>query len=361
MSAQQRRRNRQRQADNDLQPGLFDNPAPGENAPLPPHPSIESFVARVRLSGGSTPTPPPPPAADPTIAPLETPRRVRPLMFMSFGSGSSGNCSYVGDGESGILVDAGIDADHVERTLLKNGIDIDSVAGICLTHDHSDHLHYAYTLLKRHRRMHLYCTPRTLSGMLRRHSMSRRIKDYHLAIYKEFPFTIGSLRITPFDVSHDGSDNVGFFIEHGTQRLAVATDLGSITERVDHYMRQAQHIVLESNYDEEMLRDGSYPEYLKARIRGPRGHLANTAAAEFLAAIYTPSLRNIFLCHLSHDNNLPEIALRTVREALIRAGAASVGDASRSLGAERSPVQVAALPRYDASPLYTLLAVSPPV
>ncbi len=274
--------------------------------------------------------------------------------FMSFGSGSSGNCSYLGTGGEGILIDAGVDAGTVREGLRSHGINPRSVKGIILTHDHSDHMKYAYTLVRKRSDLPIFCTPKTLTGLLRRHSISRRIKDYHRPIYKEFAFNAGPFRITPFDVSHDGTDNVGYFIEAGTIRMAVATDLGCITPRVDFYMRQANHIVIESNYDAEMLRNGPYPMHLKARIAAAAGHLDNAVTGQFLAEIYSEKLRNVFLCHLSQDNNMPSIALATVRKALEQAGVTSIGDGSGSLESRSMSLQLAVLPRTETSALFTL-------
>ncbi|MDE6370787.1 MAG: MBL fold metallo-hydrolase, partial [Duncaniella sp.] len=222
--------------------------------------------------------------------------------------------------------------------LRDNGITMEMVAGIILTHDHHDHIAQAYPLLRNNRHMRLYCTPRAFNGILRRHNISRRIKDYHTPIYKEFPFKIGNFEITPFEVMHDGADNAGFHITHGERRITVATDLGCISPRVDHYMRLADTIVIESNYDLQMLRTGRYPEYLKARIVAENGHLDNTVTASFLASIVTPVLRRVYLCHLSHDNNTPEIATATVLKAL----------------GPDAHIPVTPLPRYEATTLYIL-------
>lgn len=276
------------------------------------------------------------------------------LYFISFGSGSSGNCSYIGDRHSGFLIDAGVDARKVTDTLQANGIDMSAIKGICLTHDHGDHMKYVYQIVRKYRHIPVYCTPKAFNGLLRRHSISRRIKDYHSPIYKEFPFKIGNFEVTAFDVSHDGTDNAGFFITHGDKAVAVATDLGTITERVDHYMRKAQFIVIEANYDAAMLRDGRYPEYLKARIAADNGHLDNMVTAGYLASIYSPAIRAVFLCHLSHDNNTPQLALSAVTDALQKAGVSGFSDGVSGLIAENTDLILAALPRYDASPLYTL-------
>lgn len=359
-----------------LHPSLFDLPSPDgrpafiprnptdrDDDSLPVHPAIERHAAdmlaaaqnqtRVALEGGRRCDSP---AGNGDIDELGAISRRRPMMFISFGSGSSGNCSYIGNGDTGFLIDAGVDPKHLESTLLHHAITMDSIAGICLTHDHSDHIQYAYSILRRNRHMRLFCTPKTLNGILRRHNISKRMRDYHTPVYKEFPFRIGPFDIVAFDVWHDGTDNAGFFVSYGDAEspstMTIATDLGSITDRVAHYMSRSRHIVIESNYDEYMLATGRYPERLKDRIRGSHGHLSNLDAAGFISSIYSPSLRNILLCHLSHDNNTPEKALEAMADALKAAGAGPIGDGSRSLAAEKAAIQLAALPRYDASPLY---------
>lgn len=275
----------------------------------------------------------------------------RRLRFISFGSGSSGNCSYIGTGDCGLLIDAGVDNNFVTEKLMHNGIDISTVRGIILTHDHADHVRFAYALLRRNHQMRLYATPRTLEGLLRRHNISRRIKDYHAPIFKEHEYMFDDIRVTPFETSHDGTDNVGFAITMGETTFVVATDMGVITERADHYMRTADALMIESNYDSKMLAAGRYPEYLKNRIRSAIGHMDNAVTAAYLRDMHTDALKHIFLCHLSHDNNTPETALETVRTALLE----------RAIKIVTSPVDIAdgsvfltALPRYEASDLYVL-------
>lgn len=272
------------------------------------------------------------------------------VFFMSFGSGSSGNCAYVGDAESGFLIDAGVDPQKVERELSKCGIAMTKVRGIVLTHDHGDHVRYVYSFLRNHRHMLAYCTPKTMNGLLRRHSISRRIREYHRAIYKEFEFTIGNFTLTPFEVSHDGTDNCGFFIKHGAQSMGVATDLGCITDRVRFYMSQVNVMVIESNYDCEMLRTGSYPDHLKARIVADNGHLDNEISAAFVSEVWTSALHHVFLCHLSHDNNTPEKAVAAHCNALHNSHPSlSIGSGQSE---HLSDIQVIALPRFDTTPLY---------
>lgn len=280
--------------------------------------------------------------------PLPTPKPASRLKFISFGSGSSGNCAYLGNERFGILIDAGVEPERIYDKLLHNGVTMDSIGGIILTHDHGDHIRYAYNIVRKYRHIRIYCTPRTLNGILRRHNVSRRIKDFHQPIFKEFAFNLSDFSITPFETSHDGSDNVGFMIEFEGQKFVVATDMGTITERADFYIRQANHLMIETNYDLQMLINGPYREYLKARILSPVGHMDNQATAQYLGRIYTPALRNVFLCHLSHDNNLPEIALDAVVSAFRNLGL-KVGDASGSVTSRDADIQVLALPRFDST------------
>ena len=270
----------------------------------------------------------------------------KPLFYCSFGSGSSGNSCYIGSEEGGLIVDVGIRAEEVERGLAANGVSMKHVKAVLLTHDHADHVKYVYALLRNNKHLKLFCTNRVLNGMLRKHSISRRIKEYHVPIFKEIPFKMLDFEITAFDVPHDGSDNMGFSMEFHDRRFVLATDLGEVTERAWHYMSRATYLMIEANYDLQMLRMGRYPEYLKARIIGGNGHLDNRQTAAFLSEVAGPSMSHIFLCHLSKDNNTPQIALRTVRDALEAKGL-KVGTASETLDDRNADIQLAALPRFD--------------
>ncbi|MBD5232624.1 MAG: MBL fold metallo-hydrolase [Bacteroidales bacterium] len=315
-----RRRSHNSEAFWAAQPGLFDVPqAPEGDSELKPLDDSELTVAE----------------------------KVR---FMSFGSGSSGNCSYIGTPSCGILIDAGVDNKYVMEQLAANSIDPLTIKGILLTHDHSDHVRFAYAILRYNHHMRLYATPKAFNGLLRRHSVSRRIKDFHTPIYKEFPFTLGAFKVTAFETSHDGTDNAGFAIDGEGVHFVVATDTGIITPRADHYIRMATHLMIESNYDAEMLRTGRYPQHLKARIASESGHLDNADTARFLAEIaQAKTLRKIFLCHLSQDNNTPKIALDTVRAALEGAGIALAANQF-----QQDRLSVEALPRLESSPLVIL-------
>ncbi|MBD5213298.1 MAG: MBL fold metallo-hydrolase [Bacteroidales bacterium] len=282
----------------------------------------------------------------------EAPGATDRVLFISFGSGSSGNSAYIGTRDEGLLIDAGVDQKFVKDELMRNGISPSALRGIIVTHDHGDHVRYAYGMLRQLRTCGLYCTPRTLNGILRRHSVSRRLKDFHHAIYKEIPFQLAGFEITPFEVDHDGTDNVGYHITRPGFNFTIATDLGRIGERADFYLRRAEYIMIESNYDLDMLRRGTYPEYLKARIIGATGHLDNAVTAAYLASIYRPELKYVMLCHLSHDNNTPDVAVNTITESLAAIGV-TVGDGSNSPLSLKAQLQVRPLPRFDSTGLIT--------
>lgn len=276
------------------------------------------------------------------------------LVFISLGSGSSGNCSYIGTPDSGVLIDAGADPQLVFDELRRNGIGRNAVKGVVLTHDHQDHVRYVYKIVRDYNRQaRIYCTLRLMNGMLRRHNISRRVREFQVPIWLETPFKLCGMEFTAFETSHDGTDNMGFSISMASQTFVVATDMGVITPRAEYYMQQAHYLMIETNYDRAMLDTGRYPEFLKARVRGPKGHLDNAVAAQFVADHYHTGLKWLFLCHLSNDNNTPELALSTMRSALERRGL-SVGDGSNAPDQRSRDIQLYALPRYDASPFFVL-------
>lgn len=278
------------------------------------------------------------------VAPREGESVDSRIFYQSFGSGSSGNCCYVGTANGGLLIDAGIREDNVEMTLRSNGISMDKVKGILLTHDHNDHVKYVYKFLRNNRGISLFCTNRVLNGILRHHNVSRRLKDYHIPIFKEIPFKVADFEVTAFETSHDGSDNMGFSLEYAGRKFVLATDMGVVTSRARHYIGHATYLVVESNYDLRMLLTGRYPEHLKARIITDKGHMQNEDTGALLKEIYHPGLRHIFLCHLSAENNTPEKARTAVKAALEDIGL-KVGDGDDSIEDRAADVSLLVLPR----------------
>lgn len=241
------------------------------------------------------------------------------LHFLSLASGSSGNCYYVGTEGYGLLIDAGIGLRTIRKALRNAGLDFDRLLGVLVTHDHGDHIKTVGCLGER---CHLpvYTTERVHDGINRSRYVDEPLGASRRVIEKGVPFAIRDLTVEAFDIPHDSTDNVGYLITCGSQHLVIASDVGRPTDTIAHYIARAHHLILEANYDEDMLRNGSYPYYLKTRIAGPGGHLSNREAADFLAAHRAPDLRSVWLCHLSRENNRPELAYEAVSRRLIADG-----------------------------------------
>jgi phosphoribosyl 1,2-cyclic phosphodiesterase len=241
------------------------------------------------------------------------------LRFISLGSGSSGNCYYLGTSGYGVLIDAGIHIRTIRKVLKEHSIDLSHIMAVLVTHEHADHIKTAGCLGEKYN-IPIYATQEVHIGIGKSRYVEESVNFPREVIEKEVPFTIRDFRITAFEVPHDSADNVGFHIEYGDHRFTFVTDAGHITETVTRYVRMTNHLIIEANYDEEMLLSGSYPDFLKQRVASPTGHLSNKDTAEFLAANYHTGLKNIWLCHLSRDNNHPELAYKTVDIRLFREG-----------------------------------------
>ena len=241
------------------------------------------------------------------------------LSFLSLASGSSGNCYYLGTPEYGILIDAGIGIRTIKKVLKERNIDFTKIIAILITHDHADHIKTVGCLGEKHA-IPVYATENVHRGIENSRYVEEILYNSRRIIEKEVPFSIKEFHITAFEVPHDSTDNVGYHIEYNNHKFTFATDVGHITETVGKYMRMANHLIIEANYDEEMLRSGTYPVFLKERVASPTGHLSNREAAEFLAANYHTALKDIWLCHLSRDNNHPELAYKTIDTKLYDQG-----------------------------------------
>lgn len=241
------------------------------------------------------------------------------ITFLSLASGSSGNCYYLGVPGYGILIDAGIGIRTIRKVLKDHGVEMDRIVAVLVTHDHADHIKTVGYLGEK-LAIPVYATEDVHRGIDKSRYVEERLVASRRVIEKEVPFLVRDFRVTAFEVPHDSTDNVGYLIEVGGHKFTIATDVGHITETVGRYISQANHLVLEANYDEEMLRSGNYPPFLKERVASPTGHLSNREAAEFLATHYDPALRDIWLCHLSRDNNHPELAYKTVEIRLFDEG-----------------------------------------
>lgn len=262
------------------------------------------------------------------------------IKFISLASGSSGNCYYIGTETCGILIDAGIAARTIRKTLKEVGIGMETIYGVFVTHDHADHIKAVGTLGEK---LHIpvYATAEIHAGIHKSYCVTDKLCASVRYLEKNRPLQFHDFLIEAFEVPHDGTDNVGYSVQVGEKVFVFVTDLGEITPEAAGYIRRADYLVLEANYDEEMLRTGKYPFHLKERIASRTGHLSNQATAGFLAENFTGRLKYIWLCHLSRDNNHPELACKTVEWKLREKGVIVGKD-----------VQLCALKRTTPSELY---------
>jgi phosphoribosyl 1,2-cyclic phosphodiesterase len=233
------------------------------------------------------------------------------LRFFSIGSGSSGNCYFFGNTMQGILIDAGISSRTLRKELKQIGIDFSQILGIFITHDHHDHIKAVGTLGEKFN-IPVYATAKTHGGIDHSYGMTQKLCGCKRYLENAQEVQVGEFVIQSFPVSHDGTDNAGFFVKYLDHKILVATDLGFINDHILRYIQEADIVIMEANYDQEMLQNGRYPYYLKQRILSETGHLCNDETGKFLAENWHPGLKYIYLCHLSNDNNHPELAKKTV-------------------------------------------------
>ena len=228
-------------------------------------------------------------------------------------SGSNGNCVYVEAGGVGLLFDAGIAGTAAQERLHRHGRDICSARAVVISHDHADHVR-AVGIFQRKFGLQVCVTPATLARAAERHALGKMDRPCYFRAGDVLRFDEVVVETIP--TPHDGVDGVAFVIDDGHSRVGVLTDLGHVFEGLADVVASLDAVVLESNYDPQMLKRSSYPEYLKGRIRGPRGHISNREAAELLASAAGPRLQWACLAHLSQENNRPELALATHRAVL---------------------------------------------
>ena len=237
------------------------------------------------------------------------------MKFISFGSGSSGNCYFVGNDKYGILIDAGISSRKIKKYLKEAGYELSQIYGVFITHDHFDHIKSVGTLGEVYN-IPVYSTEDILKGINKCYKITEKLYTCKRPINILEEVCVKDIKITAFEVEHDSSQCVGYHIEFEGEKITLATDLGGINEKACEYICKADHVVIEANYDEEMLLNGSYHYLLKQRILGGCGHLANHVTMRFLAENYMENWKNIFFCHLSNNNNTPDTVMCAARRAL---------------------------------------------
>lgn len=265
--------------------------------------------------------------------------------FVSLSSGSNGNCYYIGNECAGILIDAGIGTRTIKKRLGEVGIPVERIRCVLVSHDHFDHIRSLGTFAERFHKP-VYATAPCIAAF-NRHYCTRGYlgpgRCHELVPGEDLWLEGGSaamgrgICVTPFRVPHDATDTVGFFIDFFGETFTFLTDLGAVTDDAVSFAARSRHLIVEANYDPEMLRTGSYPPDLQQRIRSGHGHLANAQTAELIlrALAAEQLLQDVFLCHLSENNNTPELALETVSAAIPK------------------DIRLVALPRREHSTLFT--------
>lgn len=231
-------------------------------------------------------------------------------------SGSSGNCTYVKGGGAEILIDAGRSCGAIEKSLTALGTTLRRISAIFITHEHSDHTS-ALEIISKKYQIPVYITAPSYDSHVRQGSFLQRFAK---RMELNFSESVGSLSVSAFDVPHDSVANVGYVISDGEDSLGVATDIGYLTSSLAEHLCACKHVIVESNHDVEMVKNGPYIQPLKERILSNGGHLSNDKCAEFCAYLCDHGVCEITLTHLSRENNLPKLAYETVKNRLCACG-----------------------------------------
>lgn len=235
--------------------------------------------------------------------------------FCSLYSGSSGNSLYVETNKTKLLVDCGESAKKIVNSLSDINVDIQDIDAILVTHEHIDHVKSLGTLSKKYD-IPIYTNIETLEAMP---DQKNKIQPKNVNIFDfSNDFFIGDLQIHPFPIPHDAANPCAFNIFHNDQKISIATDIGHMTPEILKTLEKSCFLLLESNYDPNILKCSPYPYHLKQRISGPLGHLSNDNASQTVSHLINSGLQKVVLGHLSRENNFPELAYKTVMDEIIQ-------------------------------------------
>ena len=236
------------------------------------------------------------------------------LNFCSLYSGSSGNSLFVETPNTKLLIDAGVSCKKIETALNDININPSSLDGILVTHEHIDHVQALGSLSKKYD-LPVFVNQETLDAMPKQRD---KISDKNIKLFKvNDNFEIGDLKIHSFSIPHDAANPCGFSLYKDDKKISIATDIGHMTNSILKNLEESLFVLLEANYDPEILRCTSYPFSLKSRIAGPTGHLSNEIAGKTISYLLQSGLKNAMLGHLSKESNFPELAYQTVVDELI--------------------------------------------
>lgn len=235
------------------------------------------------------------------------------FQFCSLYSGSSGNCSFVQTDTTKILIDAGESAKKIGEALSSIGVEPTSIDAILITHEHSDHVKGLGIFSKKFQ-IPVYANAETWSAMSKQ---KEKMESTNIRTFTFDKFTIGDIDINPFSIPHDAANPCGFNLYHENKKMSIATDIGHMSNDIVKHLTNSSFLLLEANYEPEILKCSSYPYLLKERIKGPNGHLSNSDAGKTISYLMDYGLHHVMLGHLSKENNFPELAYKTVVEELM--------------------------------------------
>ena len=259
------------------------------------------------------------------------------MRICSIASGSSGNCIYIGDDTTHLLVDTGISKKRIESGLGKLNIKGDDLNGILITHEHIDHIQ-GLGVFSRKYEIPVYATRGTIEGIRKVKSLGMIPEGLLHEVETDRVFRLGDMDIRPFRISHDAGEPSGYRIENGKRAMAVATDLGKYDDYIIENLKNLNGIVLEANHDLHMLEVGPYPYPLKKRVMGDLGHLSNESSGRLLCDILHDDLGCVMLGHLSKENNYEHLAYETVKLEITLGDNPYHGEDIRMLVAKRDDV-----------------------
>lgn len=235
------------------------------------------------------------------------------IRFCPLASGSDGNSIYINYNETHILIDAGLSGKRIQEALSGLSVTGDMLNGIFVTHEHSDHIQ-GVGVLSRRFNLPVYATGRTWSSMDsligKIDGENKRVIDYNQTV------SLNEISVRPFEIPHDASQPCGYNIFADNKKISVATDIGKVTDTIKDAFADSDILLVESNHDVDMLKNGSYPVMLKRRILSDYGHLSNVSCGAFISEVYSSRIKHVYIGHLSRENNRPVIAIETVKSIL---------------------------------------------
>ncbi|MBS5843972.1 MAG: MBL fold metallo-hydrolase [Clostridiales bacterium] len=238
------------------------------------------------------------------------------IKFCSLYSGSSGNSIYIGTERTNLLVDAGVSGIRIAGALREICVEPQQINGILITHEHSDHIKGA-GIFSRKFNVPVYAREKTWEAMRKEIGP---LKEENIRMIDQEYFTVGDIDICNYSIPHDAVDPVAYTFYVYNRKISVATDIGCVTDTIHENVIGSDIVLIESNHDVEMLKNGAYPWPLKKRILSDHGHLSNDHAAALVTELAQNGTKHVYLGHLSHENNYPELAFSASRRALAECG-----------------------------------------